>query len=1033
MNLRIVHAGICLFAISAAATATGTPAPVGRWDLNEGRDQHIHDTSGHDNHGLAQDAAWLEVEKGYALEFDGQEARVNCGPGASLDLTEAVTLEAWVYPSAPANSETGIAGKSFTSYGMTYYTDGRLYWYIGNGANKCSAPVKEKTWFHAAGAFDGATMKLYINGVLADTTKSQFDRIPRGGDFLIGCIGKGAYTDSFKGAIGTVRVYDEALPEEAIYAHYEAEAENYPKPPTKYAGMVLRPFLYLDEGKIIVDVDASYLYSRAANADMALEIREPGAKTPLQRHALPTMPKSGVLRDAAVELAPLEAGTYELRVTLSQGGACVDAVVLPFTHPAEMSLPSPAERTAPPLASPPGPVDYRLEVDPRGGFVVAVGNERYPVESTYSYPGGGYNALPVGEREDTKAESAWAVKVEQHGAAAVLVTARGAHYSIERIIKQEAHRVLVKDTIRNTSGAELGILLSNHLTTGNVPDLESTSLPNPSVFLHKEGLGLGIVALDDVYLEQYRTFTKKERSGIRSDMFGLDAGASYTLEWAVYVNGTGAYYDFINQVRKDEGYLPSIEGGFAFTDRRESPTKDYVEARNLRYASIGCLGHVPDDPGLSLEGIEFAQYPKECALLEATFAETRRRYPSMKVMFHIAHSLYTTNKPAELFPDSRVINADGVQTDYGGQNTAYYVKYFSKERVDEGYRWYIFYPAMDNSFGKAMLEATDYMLDELGVNGMFADGFTHGYGGRFTYDRWDGHTVEIDPETKRITRKLASVNLLAQDVLIEVARRIKKKGGVVIANSYPGTRTVHREGILYCLETAGGGRVCARLHLAPSVIALGNPGSLNTERDVYDDIRDKLMWGGVYFYYGEKQVSPGTIISQMYPITIEEIGEGIIKGKERIITLQSGVYGWPGDNALHTVYRYDGRGIPAAHAFLTTVDGTGSARWRAVVRTEVTLGESEAAVVKKIPVHLSADTPVNLLVQQYDVDGIRMLLSGTGEAALEMADGDFPIRSSTRYVVSIDGQEGRLAGEDGSLTVVFPLGAQTVVTVRRET
>jgi hypothetical protein len=126
-----------------------------------------------------------------------------------------------------------------------------------------------------------------------------------------------------------------------------------------------------------------------------------------------------------------------------------------------------------------------------------------------------------------------------------------------------------------------------------------------------------------VYLVQHETYEDEARLGIRSSRFGLDTGASYTLEWAVYVNDTGDYYDFINDVRKDEGLMPTVEGGFAFMDRREPPSEEYVNVRALRYASIGCLGRVPDDPGLSLEGVEFVEYPQECALLKQTFAETR--------------------------------------------------------------------------------------------------------------------------------------------------------------------------------------------------------------------------------------------------------------------------------------------------------------------------------------------------------------------------------------------------------------------------
>jgi Concanavalin A-like lectin/glucanases superfamily len=1014
---------VCLL---GALHASGDDAPAGRWDFGEGRDSHIHDGSGHANHGLAEGTKWVELAAGYALEFNGKAGHVNCGNGPGLDITGPVTLQAWVFPNAPAGSETGICGKSFTSYGLTCYTNGKVYWYVSSGGNKCSAPLKTRTWTHVAGTFDGKNMALYLDGELADTVESQFDAVKHGGDFLIGCIGGDSRTASFKGAIGSVCVHSRALSEQEVRAQYEAELGRYPGPPATYDRLVVWPFYYLDQGKVVLDADLCALLPLRDGELAWAELRREGTQEPGRRQPLPEIPKSGVLRDVTFETGALEDGAYELRVTIEgPGGEIRGAWRDTARHPRHVALPAPTEQAAPPLPAlpaPAGPVAYGAAPGELGGFTVDIDGRRYAVESTFTYPHGGANALAAAKSKESECEASWAIETHPIDDTSWRVSAKGAFYTIERVVERRPAQVLVKDTITNTSGAALGIMLSNHIMPEDPADLLAEMLPNPSVFLQGPGQGIGIVALDDVYLEHHKTFSSEGRHGIRDDMFGLEAAGSYTLEWAVYPNGTGDYYDFVNAARQEEGHVPTVEGGFAFTDRRETPSEDYVSVRALRYASIGCLGHVPDDPGLSLEGVEFVEYPEECALLKETIARTRAQYPDMKVMFHIAHSLYTTNKPDELFPDARTLNASRVQTDYGSQNTAYYAKYFSQARVDEGYRWYIFYPAMDNSFGPYMLDAVDYMLDEIGANGMFADGFTHGYGGRFTYDRWDGHTVEIDPATKTITRKLASVNLLAQGVLIEVIRRIEAAGGVVIANSYPGTRSIHREHILYCLETAAGGKVCSRLHFAPSVIALGNPSGLNSDRDVYDDIRDKLEWGGLYFYYGEKSVSPGTIVTRMYPITVESIHAGIIRGQERIVTLRPGVYGWRGDNALHLVHYFDGRGEPVPHGFITTA-GDGGAR------TALPLGDKEAAVVERIPVALEASQPVNARVEAYGPACIRLLLNGHGEVRVTVTDGAFPVRAGTDYTARAGDSAEPVIFRDGALALTVALRGETDVEI----
>jgi hypothetical protein len=81
------------------------------------------------------------------------------------------------------------------------------------------------------------------------------------------------------------------------------------------------------------------------------------------------------------------------------------------------------------------------------------------------------------------------------------------------------------------------------------------------------------------------------------------------------------------------------------------------------------------------------------------------------------------------------------------------------------------------------------MMDEMGAGGVFLDGFMIHHGGSFTYDRWDGHTVEIDPKTKTITRKLAALNLLCQDAYIVLQEARVQRGR---ADRGPGAWNAHR-------------------------------------------------------------------------------------------------------------------------------------------------------------------------------------------------------------------------------------------------
>jgi len=684
------------------------------------------------------------------------------------------------------------------------------------------------------------------------------------------------------------------------------------------------------------------------------------------------------------------------------------------------TVPEPRRRTVSPLPQPPGPARYSVDVMAGGGLRIVIGGATYRVESSYSYPGGGANRLVAADTRDEKGEPSWTVKLSDNDTTIGRISARGNYFSINRLVRIAPTHVLVQDTITNLTNEVIGIILSNHIRAERQEGGTVADIPNRTCFVHGAGQGIGMVPLDDVVRYQCQRFAESGIAGLRTDKFGLDKKASYTVEWSIYPTASDDYYDFLNVVRREEGLnVTRVDGSFSFVPRDQRLTREYVENRGLAYVSLPSLSNVIDVPGLDIEGFEFLEMPKERERLRKNFELIREDFPHLKTMFHIAHALYATANPDETFPDSRIMGPDGRQTAYGGRdNTTYYSKYFTREQVEQGYRWFAYYPTMSNRFGKAMWAGVDMMLgEEIGCTGMFADGYTHSYGGWYTYDRWDGHTVEIDPETQTVKRKMGAVNLLAQNALIETVRRIMAKGGVLIANSYVGTRTICKEPLIYCLETPRDSTI-AHLYLAPTIIALGDPSRIKNELDLYHDIRDKLEWGALYFYYGEKEVTHKTVTSEMFPITAREWRRGTVKGLERLITIRSGVYGWRGHRNLNFAYLYDKQGKPAPCAFLTTVDSDG-------VRTEVTLGENETAVLKHIPVSLHGDGPINVVVVQYDRRAIHLAINGQATAQLEVRGGDFVVTPGQAYVVRA-GSEQRITAEAGGvLTASIRLAGPT--------
>jgi hypothetical protein len=336
------------------------------------------------------------------------------------------------------------------------------------------------------------------------------------------------------------------------------------------------------------------------------------------------------------------------------------------------------------------------------------------------------------------------------------------------------------------------------------------------------------------------------------------------------------------------------------------------------------------------------------------------------------------------------------------------------------------------------MKSVDVMMDDMDMDGAFVDGFMLGYGGAWTYDgRWDQHSSIIDKKTKTIKRKVASVLLLMQPSMIQFARKVRDKGGIVIANGVVLTRSVANEKYIYFDAECQPGPEC---HLAPSVMSLANP-PFDTQREIYLDMLEKLKWGVLYIYYNVRiPVTYPSLAARQYPMTFKEIRSGLVRGPERIVTMNNGVYGWAGQHDLHIVYPYDDRGAAGDNNAVTTVDRSG-------VRTTLKFGPNESAVIEPLPASLESDQPINVRVLRFDDHVKSMLLNGNGTATLKIFVGtEYHDRREgiftnggvnpkvenygEPYRVTIDGKITIIEERDGMLTVPLQLNGQMELIIR---
>jgi hypothetical protein len=167
------------------------------------------------NNGTISGATWTTSGKyGDALTFNGANALVTINNAPSLQLTTGMTLEAWAYPTtvSPAwrdviykgNDNYYLEGTSSSGVLVAGAIFGGAYGEV-YGPNALTA----NTWTYLAVTYDGAAMRLYVNGVQV-ASRAQTGAIATSTNPLqIG--GDSIYGQYFAGRIDEVRIYNRAL------------------------------------------------------------------------------------------------------------------------------------------------------------------------------------------------------------------------------------------------------------------------------------------------------------------------------------------------------------------------------------------------------------------------------------------------------------------------------------------------------------------------------------------------------------------------------------------------------------------------------------------------------------------------------------------------------------------------------------------------------------------------------------------------------------------------------------------------------
>lgn len=165
---------------------------------------------------LVGGAAYAAGRVDQAFSLDGTSAWVEVPDAAALRVTGAFTIDAWIYPNATGGR---IVDKITAGAGDGYLLDtwGGGVRLLFDGQSLSGATVLPTgAWSHVAGVYDGAEMRVYVDGAL-DGARATTAAVPTNAlPLRIGAASDGG--SRFSGLIDEVEVFNRALSQAEIQA-----------------------------------------------------------------------------------------------------------------------------------------------------------------------------------------------------------------------------------------------------------------------------------------------------------------------------------------------------------------------------------------------------------------------------------------------------------------------------------------------------------------------------------------------------------------------------------------------------------------------------------------------------------------------------------------------------------------------------------------------------------------------------------------------------------------------------------------------
>ncbi|MFN7975122.1 MAG: LamG-like jellyroll fold domain-containing protein [Acidobacteriota bacterium] len=213
------------------------PALLAWWKLDDASGAVAADASGNGNAGaLVNGPVWTAgFEGGAALRFDGAGTSVQVPDVPALNPSR-ITLAAWVNTDDPVSPQAIVAKDDGSACEYDLSIAGRSISFAIGGSILVATPMAgfsrsmfelqpfpdamfPDTWYHIAATYDGATMRIYVDGVLsASQNVSLPATVDNGAPWVLGGRSSASAPWILDGRLDDVRIYDRALNAGEIWA-----------------------------------------------------------------------------------------------------------------------------------------------------------------------------------------------------------------------------------------------------------------------------------------------------------------------------------------------------------------------------------------------------------------------------------------------------------------------------------------------------------------------------------------------------------------------------------------------------------------------------------------------------------------------------------------------------------------------------------------------------------------------------------------------------------------------------------------------